>query len=211
MVRRAAPTAPCESPPRGVKDKANEGIAAQLAQRTGFSLPPLLLLLLAFDTPLCRRCPPPSLSPSSLSLLLSPSSSPLPSTSTTTPLSYPLETKATCRRHRPLCRRCPPPSSSPSSSPLPSSSLSYPVSPLPIAPSPLLSLLPIAIVVVVTIMVNFVARSAAAIVVVVTRRHCRCHRIPLRRHPSCHRLSITFAAPVDGWLLRSLPAQQHTN
>jgi hypothetical protein len=24
-------------------------------------------------------------------------------------------------------------------------------------------------------------------------------------------LSITFAAPVDGWLLRSPPAQQHTN
>jgi hypothetical protein len=24
-------------------------------------------------------------------------------------------------------------------------------------------------------------------------------------------LSITFAAPVDGWLLRSPPAKQHTN
>jgi hypothetical protein len=24
-------------------------------------------------------------------------------------------------------------------------------------------------------------------------------------------LSITYAAPVDGWLLRSPPAQQHTN
>jgi len=33
-VRGAAPTAPRESPPRGAKDKANERIAAQLAQRT---------------------------------------------------------------------------------------------------------------------------------------------------------------------------------
>jgi hypothetical protein len=51
-------------------------------------------------------------------------------------------------------------------------------------------------------------------VVVVTRLHCRRHRIPLRRHPSRHRhqpspaavLSITFATPIDGWLLRSSTA-----
>jgi len=73
---------------------------------------------------------------------------------------------------------------------------------------------PVAIVVVVAIIVNFVARSAVTIVVVivvVTRRHRRRHRIPSRRHPSRYRLSITFAAPVNGWLLRSPPAQQHTN
>ena len=61
------------------------------------------------------------------------------------------------------------------------------------------------------------------------RHHCqllcpqhRCHRVVIiSRHavPSRHRhqpspaavLSITFAAPADGWLLRSPPAQQHTN
>ena len=50
-------------------------------------------------------------------------------------------------------------------------------------------------------------------------RHRCCRRIPSRRRPSRRRhqplpaavLSITYAAPVDGWLLHSPPAQQHTN
>jgi hypothetical protein len=111
----------------------------------------------------------------------------------------------TCRHRR--CRRIP----------LPSLLSSYPFTPLPVAPSP------VAIVVVVAIIVNFVARSAIAIVVVVvvvvTCRHRRRRPIPSRRRPSRRRhqpspaavLSITFAAPVDGRVLRSLPAQQHTN
>jgi hypothetical protein len=61
--------------------------------------------------------------------------------------------------------------------------------------------------------------SAAIVVAIVTRRHCCRHRIPSRRHTSRHRhqpspaavLSITFAAPVDGWLLHSPSAQQHTS
>ena len=71
--------------------------------------------------------------------------------------------------------------------------------------------------VVVAIILEFVARSAVAIVVVVvvvTRRHRRRHRIISRHHPSRHGhqpspaavLSITFATPIDGWLLRSPPA-----
>ena len=35
--------------------------------------------------------------------------------------------------------------------------------------------------------------------------------VPYRRPSPAAVLSITFTAPVDGWLLRSLPAQQHTN
>jgi hypothetical protein len=35
--------------------------------------------------------------------------------------------------------------------------------------------------------------------------------VPYRRPSPAAVLSITFAAPVDGWLLRSPPAQPHTN
>jgi len=80
----------------------------------------------------------------------------------------------------------------------------------------------VSIFVVVATIVNFVARSTVTIVVVfvvITCHHFCRHPIPLRRRPSCRRhqpspaavLSITFVAPVDDWLLRSPPAQQHTN
>ncbi len=76
-----------------------------------------------------------------------------------------------------------------------------------------------AIVVAIIVAVTIVVAVIIVVVVIVTCRHRHRRRIPSCRRPSRRRhqpspaavLSITFAAPVDCWLLHSPPAQQHTS